>query len=473
MHLGTLEVTKMKMKVENSIVESMIATDFESLPENVIEATKKSIIDTVAATIAGRKADGCETIYQLIKEWGGKKESTVLTYGIKVPFPNAVLANGVMARALDLDEVHDIGTVHPSATIIPATLGAAELMEGISGKEFIVANALGIDLICRMSLAPEIGACVSGMNFSFQCGTFGAAAAVGKLLKLNANQTLNALGIAYSQAAGNSQCYIDGSLTVRIQQGLSAKAGALSAVLAQRGITGADNFFEGKFGYFNVYHGGRFDRNILLHDFGKHFEGINVSQKPLYSCCKFTHASIDAAKSITNEHQIAPDQIEQVKAVVTSHEVFNLVCDPIEVKQKPRTLVDAQFSLPYTIALALVKGKVTLNDFTPQGISDKDALRVAQKVQVVLEPVEGRAILPAPGIIELKTVDGRQFIKKVNFVKGHPNHPNSLEDCIEKMKACVEYSRYRKIEKNFDRLADLLLNLENVSDVGQLIALLS
>ncbi len=459
--------------MEHTLVEGIQATSFEKLPEHVIETTKKSLIDTLAVTIAGRKAEGCEALFKLIKEWGGKKEATVLTYGKKVPYPNAVFVNAVMARALDLDEVHDIGTVHPSACIIPATLGAAEFVNGISGKEFITATALGIDLICRMSLAPAIGSCISGMNFTYQCGTFGAAAAAGKILKLDHHQMVNALGIAYSQAAGNSQCYVDGALTIRVQQGLSAKAGAFSALLAQRGITGAEEFFEGKFGYFNIYHGGKYDRAILLKDYGNHFEGIHVSQKPLYSCCKFNHASIDAARSLVQEYQLKPHQINQIKAVVTSQEVYNFVCDPVEVKQNPRTLVDAQFSLPYTVALAVVKEKVSLDDFTREAIKDEDVLKIARKVQVELKPGKGRAVLPAPGIIEIHTVDGKHFTKEVHFVKGHPRHPNSLEDCLEKMKACIEYSRHRKIMSQYPQIRELLLNLEHLSDIRPLIALLN
>jgi 2-methylcitrate dehydratase PrpD len=311
------------------------------------------------------------------------------------------------------------------------------------------------------------------MNFTYQCGTFGAAAAAGKVLRLDPHQMGNALGIAYSQAAGNSQCYVDGALTVRVQQGLSAKAGALSALLAQKGITGAENFFEGKFGYFNIYHRGQFDRNVLLKDYGKHFEGIQVSQKPLYSCCKFNHASMDAARALVREHRIEPDQIDQVQAVVTSQEVYNFVCDPIDVKRNPRTLVDAQFSLPYTVALAMVKKNVSLNDFTWEAIREEEVLSVARKVQVVLKPIEGRAVLPAPGIIEVRTADGKRFSKEVRFVKGHPENPNSIEDCLDKLKACIEYSRCEKILTHYPRLCDLLLNLENLGDIRPVITLLN
>jgi 2-methylcitrate dehydratase PrpD len=461
------------MEMEHTLVEGIQATSFEKLPDPVIEATKKSLIDTLAVTIAGRKAEGCETLFKLIKEWGGKKEATVLTYGKKVPYPNSVFVNAVMARALDLDEVHDIGTVHPSASVIPATLGAVEFVNGVSGKEFITAAALGIDLICRMSLAPAVGSCISGMNFTYQCGTFGAATASGKILKLDHRQMINALGIAYSQAAGNSQCYVDGALTIRVQQGLSAKAGALSALLAQRGITGAEEFFEGKFGYFNIYHGAKFDRDRLLKDYGTHFEGVHVSQKPLYSCCKFNHASIDAARSLVQEYHLKPHQIDQIKAVVTSQEVYNFVCDPVEVKQNPRTLVDAQFSLPYTVALALVKEKVSLDDFTREAIKDESVLKMANKVQVELIPGEGRAVLPAPGIIEIRAVDGRLFKKEVHFVKGHPRQPNSLEDCLDKLKACIEYSRSRKIMNQYPQIREHLLNLEHLSDIRPLIPLLN
>jgi len=461
------------MEMESIVVNGIMATDYSRLPENAVEATKKSVIDTLGTAVAGRKAKGCETIVQLLRGWGGKKEATVLTYNFKIPFPNAVFANSVMSRALDLDEVHDEGTVHPSVAIIPASLGAAEFMQGISGREFIAASAIGIDLICRMSLAPKVGSCVSGMNFSYQCGTFGAAAAVGKILGLSSDQMLNALGIAYSQAAGNSQCYLDGSLTVRVQQGLSAKAGAMSAILAQRGITGAKNFFEGKFGYFNIYHRGDFEKSILVDNFGEHFEGINVSQKPLYPCCKFTHAFIDAAKALANQHKITPDEIYRVKLEVTSSEVYNLVCDPMNIKQNPRTPVDAQFSLPYVVALALVKRDVALDDFSEETIKDHNVLKVARKVEIVFKPTEGRAVLPAPGIIEVQTVGGKQFASKVDFVKGHPQNPNSLKDCIEKMKVLINYSGCRGARNNSEQIADLLLNLEKLTDVCEIISLLN
>jgi 2-methylcitrate dehydratase PrpD len=268
------------MKIEDHIVDTLLQSDFGILPEEAVTATKKSIIDTLGVTIAGRKAEGCRKIVDLVQQWGGKKEATVLSYGFKVPLPQASFANGVMARALDLDEVHDMGTVHTSASVIPGALAAAEAIGKVSGKEFIVAVALGIDLIARMSLAPQSGACLSGMAGSYQAGTFGTAAAVGKLFKLNRKQMGNALGIAYSQAAGNSQCYVDGSHTIRVQQGLSASAGALSAILARRGITGAQEFFEGKFGYFNTYHGGKYDREVLQGITERNLWGARSARNP-------------------------------------------------------------------------------------------------------------------------------------------------------------------------------------------------
>ena len=289
------------------------ATKYESLPADVVEITKKFMLDTLATMIAGSNASGCQNVVEQVKDWGGKEESTVLVYGGKVISSNAALANSMMGHALDLDDTHDSATLHANVSVLPASLALSERVGNVTGKDLIAAVAAGVDILCRLGLS------VSGpLNWvlSSTVGYFGATIAAGKILGLGENKLLHALGIAYSQCAGNAQCLVDGGLAKRMQPAFAARAAVLSALLAERGITGATNIFEGQYGFFPLYYGNKYDRDKVVKELGKEFEGKNLSIK-LYPCCRYTHGSIDATLSIVRENDIRPDDVAEVIVHVT------------------------------------------------------------------------------------------------------------------------------------------------------------
>jgi 2-methylcitrate dehydratase PrpD len=185
------------------LVRNLIKIRYEDIPPQVLAATKKSIVDTFAAMLAGTSAQGCPEVVAQALEWGGKKESTVFHYGKKVPAFLAALANGMMARAVDFDDVFEPGTMHASASIVPAVVAAAEMKGGLSGKQFLTAVTLGVDLICRMGRTNKIPSGLSGMNVTFQYACFGCAGVVGRILGLDEEKMVHAMGLAYSQTAGN------------------------------------------------------------------------------------------------------------------------------------------------------------------------------------------------------------------------------------------------------------------------------
>ncbi len=367
------------------LIRNLRATRFADIPPDVVEASKKSILDTLGATLAGSGAVGCREVVALVREWGGKREASVINHGDILPLPNAVFANAVMARAVELDDVHEKGTLHASATIIPAALGAAEYRKNVSGKDFLAAVSLGTDLTCRLALAPRISPAITGISYTYTHGNLGAAAVASRLLGLDETQTLNAMGIAYCQGVGNRQSSFEGALTVRVQQGLTAKAGIISALLAQRGITGVQNVLQGKYGYYTVFERNDYNPDLLTKDLGKHFEGKNISYK-LYPCCKFTHGAIEGILEMAKRHGIGSDQVAEIRVGI-NRQGFELVCEPYGDKVDPRKVVDAQFSLYYTVATALVRGRVFIDDFNEEIIRDREVLEVARRVKPYVDPL--------------------------------------------------------------------------------------
>lgn len=239
------------------LVENTVKTKYDMLPKDVSEITKKFILDTLATTLVGSSAPGCRNVIDQIKDWGGKQESTVLVYGGKLVSPNAAFANSVMAHAVDFDDTHDEAIIHANVWVLPAALAIAERMGSVSGKDLITAVSIGVDVTCRLCLG-AVGL-LSG-NAGAYVGYFGATLAAGKILGLNENRLLHAIGVAYSQCAGNRQCIVDRALVKRMQPAFGARGAILSSLLAQRGITGAKNIFEGQYGLFPVYLRGEYDR---------------------------------------------------------------------------------------------------------------------------------------------------------------------------------------------------------------------
>ncbi len=212
---------------------------------------RRDILDTFGCMLGGSGSPGIEELFAVTSRWGGLEESRVLLRGARLPAPQAALLNASMGHALDFDDTLDTGgSIHPGVSVLAAALAMCDSLDGVSGQDLLLAVALGLDVSCRIALASTLD---RGWHRTAAIGVFGAAAAAGKLLRLTPEQMLAAFGIAYSQAAGNRQCILDGALTKRMQAGQAASAGVFSAVLAQTGFTGARKIFGGRFGFFELY----------------------------------------------------------------------------------------------------------------------------------------------------------------------------------------------------------------------------
>ncbi len=455
------------MDIETELAKYIVNTDYDALPDEVVDSAKKCIIDTLGVAVAGSGYSVGNTIVNQIKDWAGKEESTILVYGGKVPCHNAALANGTMARTLDLGGVHEKAVSHPSEGIIPASLALAE-REKSSGKEFIVSVALGIDLACRLQLVPKKPKGFIGHS------VFGAAAAVSKILKLDEGKTLNALGIAYSLTSGNLQMILDNVSGIHVHQGIRASTGVLCALLAQKGVTGTKNFVEGNYGLYNAYENREdCDFTELTTDLGERFEITNVSIKP-YPTCKYSHTAIYATLEVIRENHIRPEDIEEI-VVHINQAAYELVGSPLDKKRVPQTPIEAQFSIPFLLGVAVVKGDVFIDDVTETAIKNTGFLTIAKKVKTMvdddIEKISSGQIGPA--IVEITTTGGRKFQKRVDFAIGHPQNPMSLGQVVEKFRRCLPYAARPLNKDNTAKSIEILGNLEKVQDVSSIPDLLT
>jgi 2-methylcitrate dehydratase PrpD len=455
-----------------SIVDHFLGSKFDELASEVGGATKKSILDVLGSGLAGTDAPGCRELVSQVLDWGGRQESTIIGDGRKVPAPLAALANGTMCRAVDFDDVFEPGTVHASASVVPAALAAAELAGGCNGKEFLTAIAVGIDVLCRLAAANRVPPGISGMNATFQCAYFACAGVAGRLLGLNRTQMIHAMGLAYTQTAGNSQNLLEGTLATRLNQGLAAQGGLNAAIFAWIGFTAAKDVLEGKFGYYPVYQRDEYDRHVLLNDLGRRYEGVNVTTK-LYPCCMHTHAAIDAILSIRRESDITVDQIARI-VVRVNQQGFNFVCFPVERTQRPETIPEAQFSLPYIVAVALIKGEVRLEDFTAVALRNRAVFDLASKVECEVDPeIEQQAgTKVTPAVIEVHMANGGQFRVRVNERKGSPANPVSFDEVIKKFRQCAAFSSNPLPQAAVEQLADRINQIEQLEDVSEIVKLL-
>ncbi len=459
------------MDAINNIVKNIINTEFENIPADVILATKKSILDTLASMLAGTTAEGCSEIVDQALCWGGKEESSVLNFNRRIPVFLAALVNGTMARAVDLDDVFEPGTVHASASVVATAFAVAEMIGGISGKEFLTALTLGVDMICRMGRANRIPPGVSGMNATFQYAYFGSAGAAGKIMGLDEEKMIHAMGLAYSQASGNSQNLVEGTLATRFCQGLAAQGGVYSAIFAHRGITAAKDVLEGKFGYYPVYQRGEYDREQLIDGLGQHFGVLNVTTK-IYPCCMHTHAAIEGILAIAEEFNLQSSDVEKI-LVKVNQQGFNFVCCPLERKRVPRTVPEAQFSLPYVVATALEKRKVFLEDFTAEEIQNPRVLKIASVIDCVVDPV---LEMDAPGsvtpaIVEVITKKGERLSQQVKERKGSPQNPMDMDEVADKFRRSTNFAKQPILEQNIEKIIALVKETENLGDVTQILRL--
>ncbi len=472
-------MTDRERDVGEVLTDHVLGFPLGGLPVATASRTKLVILDTLGAALAAVEADGVRQLRGLVRRWGGAEEAGLIGAAGRVPAPNAALVNATMARALELDDVHEVGLTHATATMVPVALAVADSRPETTGQELLTAVALGIDAGCRLSMTPitDLGGASyvpRSMSRTYQTGVLGGSLVAARLAGLTGDVAHDVFGNAYSQCFGNLQGMAEGVLSVRVGQGVSAQLAVQAMELAAAGISGGRQSLEGRYGWFQAFWGGRYDTKPLLDELGERFEVDNVSIKP-YACCKYGHTAIAAAVAIRGEEGFDLDAIERVRVHVFSADCWDMLCEPLSLKTSPEALASpngwslAQFSFPYMVACALVRGGLTITDLADEVRTDQRVLDLLSKVEMVMEDTtRGLAELPEPGHVEVDVAGGRHIEATVRRAIGHPERPMTVDDQIEKFQWCAA-------ALGADRVAaiiDATLQLDSLPRVSELTELL-
>lgn len=393
------------------------------------------ILDILGLALAAQHDPAVAAVLRSVRRWGGTPEATVIGAGDRLPAPAAALVNGVMAHALDFDDTHLPSVLHPSASIVPAALAAAEATRA-TGPELVRAVAAGIEICNRLGMAAydrELRNSVffeRGLHATSICGTIGAAAAAGLLYGLDADGIAHAMGIAASMGAGLLEANRTGGTVKKTHCGWAAHAGVSAAVFAADGLTGPPTVLEGRFGFFTAYTGGFLEADALLGDLGMRWELARTVYKP-YPTNHFTHPGIDCALAL-RAAGLNPAAIETIELGVAGP-VLRTIAEPADEKARPRSAYHGKFSGPYTVASALLGGGglgLGLDDF--RELTD-ERLALAARVTCVADE-RATELFPHAfaAVLRVRTRDGRAWEHRVDSSRGSERHPLTEDELARK-----------------------------------------
>lgn len=398
---------------------------FEAIPAAALDAAKLFMLDTLAVAWAGSDAPGCREAHALLVDDGGREDSTVWIYGGRLPATAAAFINGMTSSALDFDSIGRKANVHINIAVLPAALAVAQKLHA-PGRDFLAAAVIGSDLVYRLGVSAAYPN--RGFHYTGAFGVFGAAAAAARLLRLDAEATQHALGLAFAQASGTQQSNIQPSLAKRMLSAFAARSGVYAALLAQRGITAPSEVLEGKFGFYQLYQAG--DPARLLEDLGRRFEGVNINIKK-YPSCGCNHTTIDAMLKLTREYDLNPDDVQSVEVTVTPYmnRIVGGEYDPSHDAQ-----VAAQFNMKYTVACILMRRKLGLAEI--QEDAARDPAIAAQIPKVSIKVNAALTSSRGPAVVRVRTKTHGEISCTVDDVRGGPEDPFTPQELDEKFDEC-------------------------------------
>lgn len=441
-----------------------------SVPDDVIEIGKKSILDGIGLALSGSVAKSGEFVRSYLKELGIKEgSSTVIGMGMKVPTRFAAFANGVGIHADDFDDtqlavakdrVYGLLT-HPTAPALPAALAVAEA-KGASGADAMLAYHLGVELECKIAEAINPRHYQHGFHATATCGTYAAAAAAAKLKGLSVEQTVRALGCAGSQSAGLRENF--GTMMKPFHAGRSSESGVVAADFAELGWTTTDKILEAPRGFFQAA-GGGFDADAISGKLGKPwtFASPGVSIKP-HPSGSLTHPGMTEMLRLIREHNIKAADVERVD-VGTNQNMPNAL-----IHHRPKNELQAKFSMEFCMAILLLEGRGGLPEFTDEVVERPDVKAMIEKVNFHVHPeAEAAGYDKMTTILDIHLKDGRTISGRADFGKGSPANPMSYDECADKFRGCAEFAKWPKDKA--EQIVETVRSLEKLKDIRELMKL--
>ena len=388
--------------------------------------------------------------------------------GERLSAPHAALANGTMVQGFELDDVHRVGVLHVGAVTLPALLAAAEVQPGRNGRDLLAAAVAGYEI------GPRVGLCMGpehigqGWHSGATVGVFSAVAGASAALRLNADRTAHAIGMAATQSSGLMAAQY-GAMVKRMHAGHAARSGLLSALLAARGFTGIRDVFEAPYGGFCTTFSrseDRFDLAQLTAGLGTRWETLRIALK-FYACVGSNHTTLDALRMLQARHPFGAGDV----AAITVHG-SQVTVDHVGWPYRPDGLTAAQLNLPYCVATLLAEGDAFVDQFTEAKLADPERLRLAGLVTVREDPAitaRGRTARHAVRV-DVTLRDGTRLEQSVEAPRGSEDSFASADDVIAKFH---KLAARRIPPQRAARIVETVMSLEHSTDTGALIAALA
>ncbi|MCU4186745.1 MmgE/PrpD family protein [Acidiferrimicrobium sp. IK] len=453
-----------------------VQNHFDELPAEVVDSVRKRVLDILGICVAATPLDTSAAIRRYATSQGGRAGAHAIGVPDTMPAALAALVNGTLAHSLDYDDTHLPSVLHPSASVVPAALAAAEA-NGRGGRDLIAAIACGLEICVRLGMAGYDQS--SGRNIFFEhgqhatsiCGTLGAAVSAGMLAGLDEEGLVHVLGLAASMGSGVIEANRTGGTVKRMHCGWAAHSAIVAADLVAQGFTGPPTVLEGRFGFFEAWLHGDFYPEWVTDGLGEKWEVPKIFFKP-YPANHFTHTAIDAASAL-REQGIGPEQIRSLQLGV-AESIVRTIGEPIEVKRSPATGYMAQFSGPYAVAIGLLGGGglgAGLDDYTDELARDPQRLAIMAKVDVVADP-QCTAIFPAqfPSVLRATLRDGTEKTVAVLANRGGPDRPLTFGELALKF----SNNAGRLLDRPaVERVEQLVAGLEQLQSMSSLFDALS
>ncbi|MDI6809184.1 MAG: MmgE/PrpD family protein [Candidatus Eisenbacteria bacterium] len=435
---------------------------FEALPEEVKERAKDLFLDTIGIALFGAAAPWSKASRTVITQPG---PCAVFGTSLSTSADLAALVNGVAAHAYDYDDVHNESITHPAAALVPAILAVGQAKRA-GGKIVLLALVAGYEVVARVGTAlVPLRHRLRGFHPTGTCGPFGASLATGFILGLDTERLVCALGIAGSCASGLMEYWADGTMTKRVHAGLAAHHGVLAAFMAAAGFTGPASIFEGRSGLLRAYTDDPTPEK-LTEGLGKGYEILN-SQIKLYACRSALHTTLEALFQLRKAYAI---DVEEIIEITVGHVRRERVSDHPE---QPRTILEAQMSLPFTVAVALYEGAAGPSQYSEKKLSDPRILALASRVKPVLSEELLQFVKKdpksLPSTVEILMRSGKKFFHSVDYPPDGPGNRSGREALIRKFNEMA--GEVLGLEKA-ERVIHSVLCLERLDDVSPLCELL-
>ena len=442
------------MEATRKLAAYVADTQFQDLPAEVVREAKLCFLDWLAVTLAGAREADIDSLAQVVALVGGEPQASVIGRPVKTSILNAALLNGMSSHVLDFDDTSVEFLGHPSVTLFPGILAAAEWRRE-SGRAFLAAYVLGYETGCRVALGASPNHYLAGWHGTSTIGHFAAAAGTAKILGLNADELVHALGTAGTQASGLKAVF--GTSCKPFHAGKASFDGLLAALLAQRGFTSTGDILEGQKGFWEMF-SKDWKSEDALQGLGVQWYILKNNYK-FHASCYGTHAPIEAALALKRVEGMEARQIRAMDIHVSRPML------DVAGKERPETGLEAKFSIPYSVANALLNRDTGMNAFTEERVHAPETVALQQRIRLIPDDT----LAPFEAEIRLD-LEGRSVRQKFNMLE-HVMDPREKEDKI--VGKFLALGALAFAPDRLERIVARVLDLEAEEDMAAWMALLS